>query len=351
MGEAVLQLNIPDKIDYIRRPYCLFQREINGRKPCRSVLTIAGAISSFSMGAAKSCGYSYSAFQNKFGYSRATVAHAIAELKKSGEIAQSKRKSGAVYHYEGENSGAYITTEIWLYHTLFRIGSKERYLRNSEIDVLSLMMTHANNPNGAGTYRGSFRMIEGILSLSHHTVHKAISALLEAGLIFRAAEDKGVNGHKMSVYRINAKLIRRSKKAYKKAQERQNAPKDYRNEQEKAADARAEMARYYAIRQDERQRRIEHFKGLLESDGEYVRVQKEIRRLDIEIAKAEVFNLGTIAQLRAEMRQKEAIRARRMAALNVSEKDLNPPYYCVECHDTGERIADHRMCDCWRIQR
>ena len=43
--------------------------------------------------------------------------------------------------------------------------------------------------------------------------------------------------------------------------------------------------------------------------------------------------------------------ARILSRLGLTAADLEPKWNCPICHDTGFRIKDGKMCDCWRPPR
>ena len=206
--EKTPQKTIQKYPTYINRPYSFFHISMERRKLTRSDLAIMGVIYTFS-DMENGCTYSYDDFQRKLRVSRATVARTLNYLKLCGKISQDKtHKTSTSYRFNKTTEKACIRTYLCLYTSKFNIDGKKQYLTKAEIDVLSLMITQSNYSDRGKTYRGSIRKIGQILSLSNNTVQKTISKLLKTGIIFQSGKDKGINGHKMSVYHINEKLIR-----------------------------------------------------------------------------------------------------------------------------------------------
>ena len=125
---------------------------------------------------------------------------------------------------------------------------------------------------------------------------------------------------------------------------------DRRTAAEAAADERTERERYYSKIRAERESRKDYFLSLLGADEAYHRADRELRTLDVALARAEIFEPKAVDDLRKRRKSLTVTKSRRMAALGISAEDLNPPFRCEKCRDTGER-ADHTYCDCWRIQR
>ncbi len=344
---VAVQFNVPEKYSTIRRPYSLFHAEINGHKLRRSELAIAGIIHSYSSKEEQRCMHSYTRFAQELHFSRATVADAIKTLRDEALISQEKRKISAAYRIEKKFDGGYMQTPLWLYTAQFMLKttSETVYLTSAEIDVLSLILTHTQRNNGTGEFSGSVRRIAGMLNINKKTVQKAISKLLAVELIFRP--ETGMNGHARSTYVANAKILRKKEKALMKAQK----PSERRSQADVQADERAERMRYYQLRENERKQRIEFFEEKIAADEEYKRIKYEKGKIEIALAKAEVFEPTAADSLRIKLEtlnlQFNGIRARRMAELRLTPKDLAPPYICSACKDTGER-ANGQACDCWR---
>lgn len=345
---------------YIRRYYSTFkQTTADGRKLSRAQLTVLGAILSYSNVKGKPdalCQLSYSSFEKQYRVSRASIARAISTALDAGIITQDKSNPAhASYKYiESNQDQGYIVTENYLYKTKFAVkGEAEpRYLTRSAIDVLSLIKTHCENKKGNGKFRGSVRGIMSTLNLSKRTVQKAISLLLAAELIFRP--DRGINSHFRSEFTVNKKLLRTVRKQYRK----ENAALARRSSTENnpewiaAADAKADRDRFYAARRHLAEAPVEQFQRQLDADKRYHELDVEQRKLTPHIARLEV--AGEHAKAEECKRKQKSLKvqmARRMEALGISSDDLKPVYECNLCNDTGVRVKDHRMCDCYQSPR
>jgi predicted transcriptional regulator len=345
MTESAVQLNeaVPG---YIRVPYSYYKRH-----GCRSKILLLSTIFTFSdPKESKTCNFSYSRFEKKLDLSHGTVAREIKSLKESGEITQDKsRRAGAAYSdAKRTKEKGFVKIEFYLYHTQFNVrGEREaRYLTKAEIDVLCLIKTHCANERGEGVFLGSARGIAGTLNLSKTTVQKAITTLLRAGLVYRPAEDRGVNGHQRSVYTVNEKLLRRSEKNYNKSSAPAQPSRKALSEEEKAANARADRERYYSELRNRALSRVAFFTDQLNIDDTYRRINAAWKATAPKIARAEVFNLPELEELRKEKRRLGAQRARRMAELMISESDLIPQWHCRMCSDTGF-LPNGKQCDCY----
>lgn len=356
MTEAVLQLN-ESVTGSMRIPYSYFKKRLYpnaGRMLRRSEIMILGTVFSYSSAKNMTCNLSYRKFEEKLGLSHGTVARGIKALKEAGEISQDKsRRTGASYRsIKSTKESGFIKIEFYLYSTKFELrGDPEpRRLPKAAINVLGLMKTHCSNKKAGGVFIGSVRGIAHTLHLSKTAVQNSIDLLMRARLVFRKDSDKGLNAYKRSTYTVNQKLIRKAEKKSRRvttepAQTSDKQP-SYYDQQVAAADARSEFERYYSGLRQRAENRTEWFKKRLEQDDTYKRVNDALRALDPKIARAEIDRLPELVQLLSEKRALKVERARRMAALNISESDLVVKRRCNKCKDTGF-LPNGKMCDCY----
>lgn len=330
----------------IRIPYEFFK---NGFTP--SAILIAGKIFTFStLKNAKDsiCRSSFRDFARDFGLSERQVARKVKALKSSDFVKQDKSlRACACYTYTGEKcENAFIRSETYLYQEEFEIrGEGKRYLTLTEILVLSLIMTHCKNPK-AGKFLGSVRSIAKILGISSTTAQRCISTLKRADLISCPAEDKAPNGSRRSVYHVNRKLLKSTRKESAKTVKE----KSYVDPKIAALDADAERKRFYALALDRANAPAEAMQDRLRADDKYREAEKAWNGLKIRQAKAEIEdNTEEIGQIREEKKRWRSIMAERMAALNISPADLKPRYRCKKCSDTGF-LPNGAVCDCYPVK-
>lgn len=353
MSETATQLKEEDE-DFIQVPYAILKTPLypnGGRKLALSEIMLFSAVYSFSDAESQArCNKSFSRFGEDLRLSRGTVGRGIKALKQAGKIEQDKsRRFCASYTCVNFSKGRrFIKIELYLKETQFKVkGEAEpRYLTNAELLVLCHIKTHCSH---VGEFVGGVRSIAETLGLSESTVDEAIKTLLRAELIYRP--ERGLNGWKRSKYTVNKKLMRQTKKTHgkkaKKAEREEPAPAEKLTEAERAHEARTEYERYYAERRRIAEARADQISARLNADDTYKRVYAEIRRTELEQARAEVFNLPEAEELRRRLKRLRAERARRMAELCITESDLKPNYQCPKCEDTGYRKTDGRMCDCY----
>lgn len=128
--------------------------------------------------------------------------------------------------------------------------------------------------------------------------------------------------------------------------ERENY-KTYKSETAVAADERSERERYYAARRERAERRAERALSIARKDEEFVRAETDIRKGEIETARAEVFSPEELPRLKEALEQARARRESAMLRLHLSERDFLPRYACEKCSDTGF-LPDGRLCDCYQ---
>ena len=343
-----LSIKIPEKDSYIKYPKGLFSKTVCGRRARTSEQAISAEIHTFSRGEGKRCNLSYADFAKKLGLSLATVARSIAALKEDGGIEQDKsRYACASYKYKKEvDDSTYIRTDLYLYTTEFAIPGEAspRRLKRSEILVFGLISTHCNNrKKDKEEFSASARSIASQLGMSKETVKNAISVLLRAGLLYRDPSERGVNGHKTSKYHINAKLIRKMKRAQKAQKPATTAPRHVIE-----ADQRAERERFYALRRDKAERKaIACREYALKHAVNFKYLENELGKIEYSLARAELKeDFKTLSELQTKKIRLKDEFSKVLATIGMKESDLHPVYACSKCSDTG--FDTHgRACDCY----
>lgn len=346
---------------YIKRPLTLLNA--GKQKLSRTKLAILGFISTFASvdkdGLSVACRASYAQMARDFNVSVRTVSAAISSLKKENLIKR-QDKSGKVAEYTTEyrpdiDEKFYIITCNFLYTMEFNfyngVFRRKRFLKKSEIDVISLMISHALNPKTEGVFRGSVRTIARHLKLSPKTVHEALTELERAKLFNRGK--KAVNRHHdgYSVFYVSSKLIARVKRVYdwdKKAAEREKVKqaKAAQKEEVRQADMRSERDKYYSDLRYEYSKKQERVDKYIQNTPEYKAVDKKFVKVNPrEAAQAEIDNDRPKLE---EFQRREAERAAEIAkvyATYLAPEDI-PKYRCDKCSDTGYK-PDGRACDCY----
>ena len=155
------------------------------------------------------------------------------------------------------------------------------------------------------------------------------------------------NGHQKDVVPSAGKEIEEEKRQVPSGQ-----PAYKRTKAEIDADARTEWDRHYKYLRDAAQAKADANRERAESDGEYTRVHREIRGLEPAIERSRHDGaMETAEQLARRRKALKVQEARILARLGLTAADLEPKWSCQICHDTGFRIKDGKMCDCWRPPR
>lgn len=127
---------------------------------------------------------------------------------------------------------------------------------------------------------------------------------------------------------------------------KQETSASYKSEAALAADRRADREHHYAVLRQSALEQAERAKARAEQDEEYLRAEVQIKRGEIELAKAEVFAPETVSALEEQLGEWRKKRSAALARLALSEEDLQPKYHCPLCSDTGF-LPNGKPCDCY----
>ncbi|MBQ5929194.1 MAG: hypothetical protein IIX02_00200 [Clostridia bacterium] len=114
-----------------------------------------------------------------------------------------------------------------------------------------------------------------------------------------------------------------------------------------AANAKADRERHYALLREKAQSRAEKFLSKANANERFKAIATELSKMEIALAKAEVFEP---AKLPALMAQKKALLGERkaiLAGLGIDEAQLIPQFSCARCADTGF-LPDGTACNCYK---
>ena len=348
MAKAAFTINLAEEKQgfFCRVPLRMGQR---GPKQSPTARAIAGKI--FGVSSKKgspSCWTSYDQMQEEFGVCRSTVASSLGTLKENKLIEEKKRdRDGTAYTYVGEASRRYNIVPLYLFTADFVVDGKQCRLTKAQVLLLSHLMTETKRPKNNGKYEGSIAQLARELALSETTVKKALSILMKARLIYRPAEDKGKNGHKLTRYSVAKELFEYERKRRIRAAKAEKTAQDPKIA---ALDAKAARESFYAAQRRRAELRAEKYLGqVLAIAPEFAAIKKKIKVAELAEVKAEHFNLPTLADAQARRRELEAQRRAIMQRYQISEEQLRPEYYatCKRCFDTGE-LPNGRGCMCYQ---
>ncbi len=119
------------------------------------------------------------------------------------------------------------------------------------------------------------------------------------------------------------------------------------NAQVAAANAKSDRERHYALLREKALKRAEKYQAKANEDGRYKEVSAALSKMEIALAKAEVFDPKKLPALQKEkqtllLRQKSIL-----SELGIAERDLSPVFSCAKCSDTGF-LPTGAACDCYK---
>lgn len=331
-----------------RVPTRLYSPGKGKKKLTPSAVSVAGKIYGFSHtnDPEAVCRLSYEQIREEFGFSRATIAAAIGQLCEDKKIERVKRdQDGTAYKYIEEVKGKrYDNIPQYLYTAEICICGIWRKPTPSEIRLLAHIMTACENRNNGGVCRGSVGQFAQDLWLCKTTVKKALRALMKAGLIYRAKENKGKSKYNLSGYEVNREVY--GYKKYLKKSRAKREKKLFIPAEVAAANAKAERESYYAKLREEAQQRVDKYLLKVNRAPKFKEITGELSRMEISQAKAEIFEPATLPALL--IKKQALIKERReiLKGLNMTEADLLPRYKCPKCSDTGFK-PDGCQCNCY----
>jgi hypothetical protein len=110
----------------------------------------------------------------------------------------------------------------------------------------------------------------------------------------------------------------------------------------------AERERYYTAIRNEEERKVEAIVKKLMTYPRYAEIDKRLRSIEIESARAEVKGEKLkAAKLEQERNRLRAERNNILSANGLDEDDITVKRRCYECNDTGW-LEDGTMCSCYK---
>lgn len=126
-----------------------------------------------------------------------------------------------------------------------------------------------------------------------------------------------------------------------------SVPRGYVNPMIEAVNAKADRERYYATLREKAQSIADKFIAKANKNGRYKELTTELSKMEIALAKAEVFEPKKLPAL---SEQKAALlRERRslLEAMGIEEEQLLPKFTCSKCSDTGF-LPSGVACNCYK---
>lgn len=114
-----------------------------------------------------------------------------------------------------------------------------------------------------------------------------------------------------------------------------------------AANAKSERERYYALLREKAQTRADKFLAKANGNGRFKEISAELSKMEISLAKAEVFEPQKLPELQARKAALLSERVNVLKALGINQEDLKPQFVCKKCSDTGF-LPNGAACDCYK---
>lgn len=341
------------RITMIQTPDSYVGKIVGGRKLNNASLALASAAYSFT----KSGGYGekFVDMVKTLGFGRTSLFNAAKFLQENNVITRNARGSFEVTDPEGAGKG-YDEKDFELRDTPFLFydkateKSETRTMTATEFNILSRIRRHNFNEK-TNCFKGSYASMVHTMAYSEPTIRRAISALIGAGLIVIEHKKRIAHYNELTI-KVSEKLIRKKKKerkeAEKTARKQEKNAKPFISADVRNADDRAERERYYARLKDSALRRADKAREKAKKDSRFEEIEKELKELEIELAKDEVFATG---KSEAHLARKSALlkeRKRVLLKLRIDPDELLPKPYCEKCGDSGY-LPNGRACDCFGL--
>lgn len=114
-----------------------------------------------------------------------------------------------------------------------------------------------------------------------------------------------------------------------------------------AANAKADRERHYALLREKAQSRAEKFLAKANKNERFKAITTELSKMEIALAKAEVFEPAKLPALTAQKKALLGERKAILAGLGIDEAQLIPQFSCARCADTGF-LSDGTACNCYK---
>ena len=114
-----------------------------------------------------------------------------------------------------------------------------------------------------------------------------------------------------------------------------------------AANAKSDRERFYALRRENAQAKADKFLAKANENPRFKELASELSKMELSLAKAEVFKPETLPSLQEKKRELIKERKQILAEMNISEADLTPKFVCEKCSDTGF-LKNGAACDCYK---
>ena len=114
-----------------------------------------------------------------------------------------------------------------------------------------------------------------------------------------------------------------------------------------AANAKAAREKYYADKREKALSVADRYEAKANSNPRFGAIEKALSKMNIELAKAELYAPDTLPNLKEQQTKLLCERLEILAALGIEEWQLSPQFACKKCSDTGF-VENGASCDCYK---
>ncbi len=114
-----------------------------------------------------------------------------------------------------------------------------------------------------------------------------------------------------------------------------------------AANAKSDREHHYALLREKAQTVADKFLAKANANKRFKELSATLSKMEISLAKAEVFDPKSLPALEAQKQEYLAERKALLADMGIAESSLTPQYECKKCSDTGF-LKSGVACDCYR---
>ena len=150
---------------------------------------------------------------------------------------------------------------------------------------------------------------------------------------------------KHSEFKTVADLERDEKPALQKSG--YGASNSYVAQAVEAANAKSDREKYYADKREKAQLVADRYVTKANSNPRFGAIEKELSKMNMELAKAEIFTPDLLPKLQQKQMDLALERMQILASLGLEEWQLLPQYECKKCSDSGF-MQSGKACDCYK---
>jgi hypothetical protein len=114
-----------------------------------------------------------------------------------------------------------------------------------------------------------------------------------------------------------------------------------------AANAKSDRERHYALLREKAQTRAEKFIAKANGNSRFKEITSELSKMELSLAKAEMFDPQTLPSLNEQKRSLLAERKTLLSEMGIDETELLPQFTCKKCSDTGF-LPSGAACNCYK---